>query len=466
MNVIWVISDTLRKDHVGAYGNKKIHTPSIDALAAKSTRFDRHYIAAFPTMPTRADYLTGRWTMSFMQWEPLPKTEVTLPQLLAEKGIHTAGIVDTPFYMRRGMDYDRGFRTFTEITGQMVLLWKGDKATQTGRIEHTIYGGDAKTDWRHEADCFAPQTFSKAMDWLDNHYKEDFFLYVDTWDPHEPWESPRYYTELYMPDFDGEMVRPLYGYWNKTPGWTKEKVEKAHACYCGEVTMVDTWFGYLMRKIENMGLMENTAIIFTSDHGYYFGEHGGLYGKMVFARDKKTGMPLNGLWSHSPFYEEVTAVPLLIYVPGVKAGAYSGLTSAVDLMPTVMEVMGQKVPSRVEGKSLLPAINNRRTPGRDYVISAHPFVSAGDIVRSIDDYPRATEKDSEATVTTDEWTLLYNVDPGMSELYHLKTDPKQEKNLIAKNPEKARELHQLLVKFLKETKVPERILKPRLKLLV
>jgi len=93
-------------------------------------------------------------------------------------------------------------------------------------------------------------------------------------------------------------------------------------------------------------------------------------------------------------------------------------------------------------------------------------VSAGDIVRSIDDYPRATEKDSEATVTTDEWTLLYNVDPGMSELYHLKTDPKQEKNLIAKNPEKARELHQLLVKFLKETKVPERILKPRLKLLV
>jgi arylsulfatase A-like enzyme len=464
MNVIWVISDTLRKDHVGAYGNKFIHTPALDAFAAKSTRFDRHYIAAFPTMPTRADYLTGRWTMSFMQWEPLPRTEVTLPELLSEKDIHTAGIIDTPFYTRRGMNYDRGFMTFNEVTGQMVLIWRGDKASKTGRVEHTIYGGDVKNDWRHESDCFAPQTFARAMDWLDNHYQEEFFLYIDTWDPHEPWEAPRYYTELYLPDFDGEGVRPLYGYWNKTPGWTKEKVDKAHACYCGEVTMVDTWFGYLMRKIENMGLMENTAIIFTSDHGYYFGEHGGLYGKMVFARDKKTGMPINGLWARSPFYEEVTAVPLFIYVPGVKPGSYSGLTSAVDLMPTVMECLGQEIPSRVEGKSLMPAIYDHGIPGRDHLISAHPFVSAGEIVRSIDDYPRATEKDSEATVTTDEWTLLYNVDPGMSELYHLKTDPKQEKNLIKEKPDKARELHQLLVKFLKDTKASERILKPRLEL--
>ena len=79
MNVIWVISDSLRRDHVGAYGNKDIITPSLDAFAAKAVRFDRHYIAGFPTMPTRADYLTGRWTMSYMQWEPLFKDELLLP---------------------------------------------------------------------------------------------------------------------------------------------------------------------------------------------------------------------------------------------------------------------------------------------------------------------------------------------------------------------------------------------------
>ena len=72
MNVIWVISDTLRRDAIGAYGSKIVRTPSLDRLAEKSTRFDRHYAASFPTMPARADFVTGRWTMSFMGWEPLP----------------------------------------------------------------------------------------------------------------------------------------------------------------------------------------------------------------------------------------------------------------------------------------------------------------------------------------------------------------------------------------------------------
>ena len=95
MNVIWITADTLRRDYMGAYGNKEIYTPSLDALAAKSVRFDKHYAASFPTMPCRADFLTGKWTMSFMKWSPLPRSEVTLGELLAEKGIHTAAVVDT-----------------------------------------------------------------------------------------------------------------------------------------------------------------------------------------------------------------------------------------------------------------------------------------------------------------------------------------------------------------------------------
>jgi arylsulfatase A-like enzyme len=464
MNVIWVISDSLRRDHVGAYGNKEIITPSLDAFAGKSVRFDRHYIAGFPTMPTRADYLTGRWTMSYMQWEPLFKDEVTLPQLLSEKGINTAAVVDTPFFIRRGMNYDRGFRTFTEITGQMHLGWRADPISGESQVTHSIYGGDVRSDWRYESDYFAPRTFITAMEWLERHYQEDFFLYVDTWDPHEPWEPPQYYRELYWPGHDGDQAMPIYSRWQDIPGMTEEKVKKAHASYCGEVTMVDTWFGYFIRHVENLGLLKNTMVIFTSDHGYYFGEHGGLVGKMVFARDKKTGMPLNGVWSRSPFYEEVTHTPLLIYLPGNRPGAYSGLTSAVDLMPTVLEVMGQEIPSRVQGESLLPAVKDQKVAGRDYVVSAHPFVNVGDSLRSIDDFPRLTEKDSEATVTTEEWTLLYNTEPGMSELYHLKSDPKQEKNLIKEQPEKAKELHQLLVNYMRETNLSEHLLKPRLEL--
>jgi arylsulfatase A-like enzyme len=457
MNVIWVVSDSLRRDAVGAYGNKKMHTPAIDALAAKSIRFDKHYIGSFPTMPTRADYLTGRWSVSFMSWEPLPKQLVTLPQILAGGGVHTSAVVDTPFFIRHEMNYDRGFISFEEIPGQLWMARGSDPRQRGGLWERKA---------SVEADCCAAQTFSKAMQWLELNYKENFFLYIDTWDPHEPWNAPDYFTKLYMPDYDGEIVRPLYGRWPETPDYTGARVKKAYATYCGEVTMVDTSFGYLMRKVENLGLLRNTAIIFTSDHGYYFGEHGGLFGKMVFARDTdgQSGKHEIGIWSRSPYYEEVTRIPLLIYIPGVPAGTYHGITSAIDLMPTVLEIMGQKGPDTIEGRSLLPMIKNPHLPGYEHVFSSSSFVNVGETDNSVDGVTRLAEKASMATVTTDEWTLLYDIEPGGSELYHIKTDPQQEKNVIGQHLDIAQELHGLFVKHMKNTKVPQAKMEPRLEL--
>jgi arylsulfatase A-like enzyme len=453
MNVIWVVSDTLRRDAVGAYGNDKIHTPSIDTLAAKSVRFDSFYIGSFPTMPTRADHMTGRWTVSFMSWEPYPRGLVTLPQMLTGNRINTAAIVDTPFYLRNEMNYDRGFITFEEIPGQ---LWRA----RGGDPHHRRQLSGLPTE-RLDVDCFAPQTFARAMQWLELNYKEDFFLYIDTWDPHEPWNAPNYYTELYMPDFDGEPVRALYGYWPKAEGFTEETIKKAYATYCGEVTMVDTWFGYLMRKAENLGLMDKTVIIFTSDHGYYFGEHGGLYGKMVFSMNPREKI---GTWGRSPYYEEVTRIPLFIYMPGIPAGSYGGLTSAIDLMPTVMDVMGQEIPSDVEGRSLLPMMRDPSLPGYEHVFSSSSFVNAGGTDNSVDSVMRYTEHDSMATVTTEDWTLLYDTAPGGSELYNLKSDPRQEKNVISSHQDVARELHRLLVKHLRDTNLAQDKLEPRLEL--
>ena len=161
-----------------------------------------------------------------------------------------------------------------------------------------------------------------AMRWLERHYKEDFFLYVDTWDPHEPWDAPEYYTERYWPSYDGEVIQPVYGRWQDDPEFTEQRVKKAHASYCGEIAMVDTWIGHLLGQVENMGLMEKTAIIFTSDHGFYFGEHGGLFGKMTY--DKRPDGRLyrfgddGAYWAHSPLYEELVRIPLLIYLPGLE----------------------------------------------------------------------------------------------------------------------------------------------------
>ena len=482
MNVIWIVADTWRQDHVGAYGNKDIHTPSLDALAAKSVRFDNYYAGSYPTMPTRADHHTGRWTMSFMGWGPLPEGQVTLAQTLVQKGFTTAAAVDTPFYLRAGMNYDRGFQAFFMNQGQL-MSGAVDSESDMPRSTFTSPAGaegkernasafsrrheswDLKAAWRYESDHCAPQTFTLAMQWLERHYKEDFFLYIDTWDPHEPWDAPAYYTELYWPGYEGELIYPPYGFWHETPGATEETVKKAHASYCGEVTMVDTWIGHLLRTVENMGLMEKTAIIFTTDHGFYFGEHGGRFGKGQPAR-RADGSPGNWLdkdatWGPNPLYNELILIPLLVYVPGIPSGVYDQPTSPVDVMPTVLDIMGQDIPSFVQGSSLLPKMRDTSLPGREFVVSCEPFTNPGDPVRYVDNVLRRRGGLSTITVTAGEWSFLYSNEPESSELYNLSSDPRQEQNVISHHPEVAKELHRYLVRFMHETNVAPDHLKAR-----
>ena len=466
MNIIWIVSDTLRQDHLGAYGNQQIRTPSLDSLATKSVLFRKHYAAGFPTMPARADHLTGRWTMSFMGWEPLPQSAITLPQILSKNGFHTAAVVDTPFYLRDGMNYDKGFHTFIMIPGQEG---SGAKQLKDGRHESQ----ETRAAWRYESDYNAPQTFIKAAQWLERHYKEDFFLYIDTWDPHEPWDAPSYYTDLYWPEYDGEIIEPIYGMWKNVNGFTQAHLDKAHATYCGEITMVDTWVGYLLRRVENMGLMDNTAVIFTSDHGFYFGEHGSIFGKMVYEASPDGKYPTlddwdkqieGGIWAFSPLFEEIIKIPLLIYCPGASPGTYDELTSAVDLMPTVLDLLECEIPDYVEGQSLLSKINDQTLSGRDFVVSSIPFANPGDPVRSVDNFLRMLKVPTVTTVTAGNFSFLYSPDEGKSMLFDLTIDPEQKNNIIYEQQVVAGELHQRLVKFMRDTNVAEYLLKPRLDL--
>ena len=462
MNVIWIVSDTFRRDHVGAYGNRWIHTPSIDALAADAVRFDSHYLAGFPTMPTRADHQTGRWTMSFMGWQPLPTGVTTLAEILAGHGMHTAASVDTPYYIRDGMNYDRGFQSFFMNVGQDTL-W-----SLIPEPEYHHEGLDVRAAWRSESDRNAPKTFMSAIQWLERHYKEDFFLYVDTWDPHEPWDAPSYYTELYLPEYDGELVLPLYGNWHDVPGYEEVQMRKGHATYCGEITMVDTWVGFLLKSVENMGLADKTVVIFTTDHGFYFGEHGGLFGKM--SSDKYPDGTLRpydepgSQWSYSPLFEEIVHLPLVIRSPEITPGIYSGLSSAIDVMPTVLDLLGLDVPAFVQGRSLAPAMRDNSFHGREYVVSSLPFANPGDPVLSVDNFLRDLKDPPVTTVTSGEWSLLYSPAPGVSQLYNLNTDPRQLDNLIETHTDIAGDIHRLLVDFMRENEVPERLLQPRLEL--
>ena len=174
--------------------------------------------------------------------------------------------MDTPYYLRDGMNYDRGFQSFFMNRGQDTL-WS--MIPQPGYHHESL---DVREAWRYESDRNAPSTFMTAIRWLQRHYKEDFFLYVDTWDPHEPWDAPPYYTELYWPDYDGELVLPLYGNWHDVPGY--------------EETMLRQGPRHLLRRDHHgrhlaglpaegrsrtWALSNRTTVIFTTDHGFYFG---------------------------------------------------------------------------------------------------------------------------------------------------------------------------------------------------
>ena len=379
MNVILIVSDTFRRDHLPSYGNAEVITPNLDRFAEQALIFEDCYAASFPTVPARADLMTGRYTFAYLPWGPLPQDEVTMAGLISAAGYRTAMIADTPFLARRGYGQDRGFQEFIYIRGQLHGTEQEYRRLQRHVSEIEGY-------------C-APKTFVEAANWLERHHENPFFLYVDTWDPHEPWDPPSYYVKPYMEDYGGEIIAPSY--WNyKDDGRSERDLEVARACYMGEISMVDHWFGYLMERVRVLNLLDDTAIIFVSDHGFYFGEHG-LFGKRRFRWPDGSGFDegfAKGLTVHqrqvhrSPLHNEVIQVPLLACLPGVETRRVPGLLSLPDLMPTVLELLGIPLPARTQAKSALPLISGESI--HDLVVTSAPFEEVGELSKTVDGQDR------------------------------------------------------------------------------
>jgi arylsulfatase A-like enzyme len=453
-----VVCDTFRRDHVGAYGNTTIRTPTLDALGRESVVFDYHVIGSFPTMPARADFLTGRFAFTFMGWEPLPAGLATLPGLLSAHGYVTAAVVDTPFFIRNGYAYDRGFDDFIWIRGQ------GDDTRPHER-------SDARLTWRGEDDRLVARTMTEAERWLERHYKEPFFLYVDTWDPHEPWDAPDYYAALYKPDYDGRHIYPCYGRF-ADHGLTEEDLETVRATYGGEVTMVDRWLGHLLDKIEVLGLREQTYLLFTSDHGFYFGEHG-YFGKAEWFHDPDAVLAPNAdvpdwlpeSWlltiDWSPLYQELTRVPLMVRGPGLEPSRRSALTTAADLAPTVLDLVGRTADT-MQGRSFRDVLVGERDEHRSFVVSSWPlYFAEGEMTTAVDSQPRRIARYMPLTVTTHTRSLILGGPTEEPELYDLEADFREERNLWPERRKEAVGLAREAVAFLERCETPERHLEPR-----
>jgi len=293
-------------------------------------------------------------------------------------------------------------------------------------------------------------------------------LYIDTWDPHEPWDPPEHYVKPYFPDYKGEVIAP--NYWEyKDDGYSEKDLEIARACYMGEISMIDHWLGYLLDKIRVLNLLDDTAIIFLSDHGFYFGEHG-LFGKRrfqwtdgsKFEEGFEKGLTLaHQIVYRSPLHNEVTQVPLIMYLPGRKSSRVPGIVSLPDLHPTILELADVQVPETIQSKSVFPLVNGETKSINEIVVTSAPFEEVGNLSKTVDDSEREVEEISPSSITDGEWDLLYGVSGQLVELFRTKDDPGHTNNLFEENREVAKSLHKKFYAWLEKYGAPKSILDPR-----
>jgi arylsulfatase A-like enzyme len=379
MNVVLILLDSLRADHVGCYGYGPTaegwlcRTPAMDALAAESVRFTKAFPEALPTIPVRRAVHTGRRTFPFRDWVPqkgdtvraygwqrIPEEQVTLAETLQASGYTTAFVTDAYHQFKPSMNFHRGFDQWHWVRGQErdpdgSLAPVSDEAVErhmTARVKPTSTGLRALVKQylanararRHEEDWQAPKVFLTAMRWLEENTSgarngaalaRPFFLTIDSFDPHEPWDPPRYYTDLYDPGYAGvEQINPQYG---SSDYLDPPELRHMRALYAGEVTMTDRWLGYFVDHLRASGRLDDTLLIVTADHGHQLGEHG-LTGKIS--------------WGMHP---ELMDVPLIVRRPGA-AGA--GTTSDAfvqghDLAPTILGALGVRPVVPMDGLDVL-----------------------------------------------------------------------------------------------------------------
>lgn len=442
-NVLLITADQLRKDALGCYGNTAARTPCIDALSAGGMCFDNIFTASPVCAPNRASLTTGRYPSVHGLRENgmiLPHDELTLMQVLRRHGYRTYGTGKMHFepQWRRPEGGGNLVNPGPEMAidpqpPSHAMPWYGfDEVclSEDNRVgPYADYLAEHGYDvWDDPHSFTYPQHITKASAYPEEHYQSTwiadraidqlashpdahpFFMWVSFVDPHHPFTPPAPYDSMFDP---ADMPLPLFApeevdrwpscYKDKyyaTEGsheaigmchMTDDEWQRITAYYYGMVSLIDKQVGRLVRALADRGLEENTLIVFTSDHGEMLGDH-----HLVF---KGTS------------YDCVTNVPLIVTSPDLSLGSCSSkaLGSSIDLMPTVLDLLGLPIPNTVQGQSLKPAIVDPQTILRDAVLIEHT--------------------DMRRTIRTGTSMLTWHGRDTVGELYDLRSDPSCVNNL-------------------------------------
>ncbi len=424
-NLVVVMLDSLRQDHLSCYGNSWIKTPNIDRLAQECVVFENCYPEGLPTIPVRTALFTGQYTLPYRPWQPLTTEDITIAQILSRYG-YTCGLVTDTYHMAKpDMNFHRGFHSWRWIRGQEADPYESRphgrdlqdymKPVMAGdRIERSIDQYLRNTrDFKSEEDWFCGQTMTAAMEWVrENVDRQPFFLWVDSFDPHEPWDPPPPYQGLYRdPNYTGPyLIHPRYG---PVDWMTSEEMEFVRALYAEEVTYVDTWTGHFLTALGDLGLMDNTLIFLMADHGHPHGDHG----KVMKTADN--------------LYGELLHLPFMFRRPDGE-GAGRRLTQIVqfhDFLPTALDMLGiGPEATAMHGQSMWPLVRGDVEKLRDVAIMGYH------------ESPNRCLRD-------ETWSLIVRESLEDNELYNLRDDPKEQRNVIGDHPDEAERLLRQLPRY-------------------
>ncbi len=339
--------DSLNRRMLPPYGCDWTHAPNFARLAERTVTFDNCYVGSMPCMPARRELHTGRYNFLHRSWGPIEPFDNSMPQILRQNSVYTRLSTDHYHYFEDGgATYHNRYTTWDFHRGQEGDPWIGQVKspdipdTVAGRGEHPRW----RQDWvnrpfmRREAEQPQPQTFAAGVDFIRrNADQQDWFLQIETFDPHEPFFSQQHYKDLYPHDYKGRHFDwPPY----RTVEETAEEVAHGRLQYAALLSMCDHYMGQILNLMDDLKLWDDTMLIVCTDHGFFLGEHDWW---------AKNNMPL---------WREVAHTPLFVWDPrSRKAGERrQQLTQMIDFPATLLEFFGVDRPAEMQGIPLGPTI--------------------------------------------------------------------------------------------------------------
>jgi len=421
MNVIVLMLDSMRQDHLSCYGwdGCPLKTPHLDAFAAEGVLLDNVYPEGLPTIPVRTDLFTGQSSLTNRTWQPLAPTDVPAARIFRREKYLTALVADTYHLFKPNMNFHDSFEVVHSIRGaeydsvsagplKHLRLEDHVNARISKEWRHNVLAALRNLDGRVEPQDFPCwKTMETALSVLDDARaaKRPLFLWIDTFQNHEPWCPPAKFDTFGDPSYSGaKIVLPPGG---PAEAWGSEpEFRRIRSLYAGEAAYVDYCAGHLLEGLRQMGYLEDSLILVLADHGHPLWDHG----KFLKGPDR--------------MYSELLKVPFIVRLPGGAQGGrrVSGLGRFPDLLPTLLDFAGAAGNSRcMSGRSLRPVIEG--TGPSPYTATVSGYFDGVD--RAIRD---------------ERYSYVMRPPGQPDELYDLKTDPRERVNLIGQAPEIARRL--------------------------